>query len=1627
MSATLSGTFTTATAGTLRTSIEGLLDGLTGSDHGPPDNLGRSFSEGFFRRSDEVYLLQRRLETILAQWMDLYRFQKRRQPGEILVRVINPTLEEHGYALQRTVVQTSIEDQPFIFDTLTNMLETLGLGQVRCVHPILGVKRNDDGIITNINPFPQDTASNESVMHFEVKRVPDERLQEIEDAVRSMLLKVQAMVADFDSMMDQARWLAGHLGGFLRTTADQGDYLHATMVQRFFHWLVDENFVFMGHKEYVVVEGAPVPVESSRLGLNRIAHTGGGAGTLFPFDASDWLGGEKLLYLGKGREEAGIHRPGKIDHIAVRLLDEGRERVVLFTGLYTQKAIGEEVGRIPILREKLDLVLKTHAALDGSHLHRRITQSFQAIPVEFLFSAGVTAIEGAIRLIMAAEDTQETGVHLLVDDANRSAFVIVSLPRENYDDEVRQQASRRLMGAMGANYMDYRLAFGPSGNVVLQFYLTAAEQFSFEDSEEVERTVAAVTQTWHEQVVKLLRSTVGTEEAQEILERYFDLLPEEYRHQADPAEACKDLFMLEQARTEGGLQVTVGARAEDAVAGVTRIKLYQHDKIYLTDSTPVLDHFGLRVIDQSSVTIGSADGAAYFVDSFRVVPADPSVSLDGQDHRLVDALSAVLQHRGEDDSLNALLVSAGLNWREVEVVRAYIAHGRQLGAATTMSAAHSTWRAHPTAAKLLLGLFRARFNPALGAADDSARVSLVAKNRKAFLDYLATVQTGAEDRVLRGPLNLLDSTLRTNFFREGGRDQWPLAYKVDCSRVDGMVEPRPYREIFVFSDKLEGVHLRGGPVARGGLRWSDRPEDFRTEILGLMDTQMVKNVLIVPVGAKGGFVLKRKYANRGAARAAADLYYESFIRGLLSLTDNVIDGIIVPPADTVRYDPDDPYLVVAADKGTAHLSDTANHISAEFRFWLGDAFASGGSAGYDHKKYGITAKGAWVCTRRHFRELGVDPEKDVVSVVGIGDMAGDVFGNGLLLSKSLRLLAAFNHLHIFLDPDPDPARSWDERNRMFNLPRSSWEDYDKSLISEGGGVFSRHAKSVPLSSQVQVMLGVEVEALSGDELIRAILHAEADLLWNGGIGTYVKASTETDRDAGDSANDAVRVDAKDLRCRVVGEGGNLGFTQAARVEFARAKGRINTDAVDNSGGVDMSDHEVNLKILAQDLEASGELDRAGRDALLLEIAEEVSDGVQANNHDHSQLLSMDVARSIDELDDFRVLLLDLDQSRNLDRRRHQLPTDGELLRRAKNREGLLRPELCRIEPFVKMEVYEDLLADEGFYCSYTERWLMEYFPKKVRKVYGEYVRRHQLRKEIAATVITNRLVDAMGSTHFSRMGRLTGRSNTEVALASLIAGDLLGIWTVKKSLRDVSGVRASVEYVLLRELERTVAEVARWLLHRGVDVLNPEAIVKRFRPGFVVYEESLLKILTPSGKRRYNKQLRYMRNRRVLRASNERAAGLRWIAEAGESICLSEKHEGLEVVTAARLLKTIAADLRMDVVSNLATLKDARDGWESRAIARLRADNKELVLAFAHKALSRGGPLVTDAPGGKGAKTARGLERMVRKRWTDYVSAHADAQERVIAMADRIVDAGARGLAPALVLQATVREVGNGS
>ncbi len=1597
----------------LRISIDGLLDTIRAQDD--VSRFERRVAEGLFRRSDDGYLAGRDLVSVLNQWRDLARWISVRAEGEVKVRVFHPTDESHGYAVERPVLQTCMQDQPFIFDSLRLLLRERSLPVHRVIHPIFQIERTDDGGVKSLESRPEGEQRLESVMHWELPRpLTVDEMEDLQAAVQARLNAITRVVADHQAMRNRALWHGSHLSEFTPSTSME-HYRHVAVAQKFMHWLADDKFVFIGYAEFDLGPDGATPRPDSALGL----YDGAGLPVEVPSDAAEWVAGDGVIFLGKGEHEARIHRPGKTDHVALRLVGEdSAERVALFTGLYTQKAIHEEIPRIPILREKLEAVLAQQEALPGSHLARKLEEAFRAVPVEFLFTSDLVAIQGALRLIIAAEEGRETGVHLMLGPAQRTAFVLVSLPRERYDEEIRIAVGRRLLDVTGGNYMDWRVAIGQSENVVLQFYVTARTRFIETDEATVAAAIADVTGSWTEQLEGILGTGVTEAVAEELVHRYGEAFPEEYHQATIPAEAAEDVEYLEGLRTEGQLRVALAEDADDFVGGVKRLKLYQAEKILLTDSAPVIAHFGLRIIDQVSFTVSTGDARTVFVDSFRVIPEDRGVDLGACADKLVEGLQSVLRGEAPDDSLNGLIVTGGLSLDGVGVLRAYVAYARQLGATDPVPQVHRTWRAHPIAARMTARLFRSRFKPGLGAPDAADRRRLVARNRRSLVDYIDKVERVADDRILRRTLNLVDASLRTNFFSRACEAGHPLSIKIDCSLVEEMPSPRPYREIFVHHLKVDGVHLRGGPVARGGLRWSDRHADFRTEILGLMDTQMVKNVLIVPVGAKGGFVLKGGYKDRGAARQAADAYYKVFIRGLLDLTDNVVGGEVMPPANVVRYDGDDPYLVVAADKGTAHLSDTANGIAAEYGFWLDDAFASGGSHGYDHKAYAITAKGAWVCVRRHFREFGLDPEKDEITAAGIGDMSGDVFGNGMLLSKTLKLRAAFNHMHIFLDPTPKPGPSWKERKRLFDLPRSTWADYDAGLLSEGGGIFPRHAKSIALSPQVQAMLHTEAHQLTGDALVKAILTMEVDLLWNGGIGTYVKASHETHRQVGDSSNDAVRIDATQLHAKIVGEGGNLGFTQAARVEYASHGGRVNSDAVDNSGGVDMSDHEVNLKILFADVMRRGELEQDERDEILLAIAKKVSASVQANNHDHSLMLSLDVARSKDMIDDFRVLLNDLEAEGRLDRSRHVLPEDGEMLRRQRNGEGLLRPELTRVGPYVKMKVYEDLLASDGFEVELLPSWLYDYFPKKVRKRFGDAIGRHQLRREIAATVITNRLIDGMGVTHFSRMSRVTGASTLEIAFASLIAADLLKAWDLKSKLRDIPDVRASVEYVKLRHVEQAVSALAQWLLLRRIDVLEPQTVVDRFAEGFQAYEKALSKILDRSEKRLMQKSLRYLRNRNIRVPGSERGASLEFVVDATEAILLTEWTVGLDPVQAGMLLKRVAVDSRLLRARQLATPADARDGWESRAIAELQANASQLTLILARKALA-----ATDLPEvSEGArKNRRGLRKDLETAWHNYVEANDDVFERAASLADRVDGARARGLAPGMVVYGAVR------
>ncbi|MGE0140555.1 MAG: NAD-glutamate dehydrogenase [Ilumatobacteraceae bacterium] len=1053
-------------------------------------------------------------------------------------------------------------------------------------------------------------------------------------------------------------------------------------------------------------------------------------------------------------------------------------------------------------------------------------------PRDEILQSSVDELYGDAVAILELQHRQRLRLRVRRDGFGRFFSCFVDLPLGRLNEAARLRIRDTLMTAFHGVHVEESTLVTDSAVARLHFVIyvepgTAPER----EVSVIEARLASTLRTWTDDLAEALVDRLGEEDGVLLFSRYSDALPPGYQDDHTARTAVSDIRRLEAllaGSPPDGLAMYL-YRPLDTVDPAPRLKLYRYgEPLMLSDVVPLLENMGTRVVDERPYEIRPAGAPPVWIYDLGLRREDLG-GLDVADvrERFQETLAAVWRGEIENDRFNRLVLRAGLRGRDVTVLRAYVKYLRQAGATFSRDFMVATLVGNPDISARLAQLFTIRFDPDVDRFEDRG---LATKQAVAEIERrIDLVESLNEDRVLRSLLNLVTATVRTNYLQEGAAS---IALKLDPRSIPDLPRPRPMFEIFVYSPRVEGVHLRGGPVARGGLRWSDRPEDFRTEILGLAKAQTVKNAVIVPVGAKGGFVVKCPPSGRDALQAEVAACYRTFVRGLLDVTDNLVDGHVVPPPRVVRHDGDDPYLVVAADKGTATFSDIANSISAEYRFWLGDAFASGGSQGYDHKAMGITARGAWVSVRRHFRALGVDVQNDDFTVAGIGDMSGDVFGNGMMLSRHIKLLAAFDHRHIFLDPDPDPERSFDERARLFGIPRSSWAEYDPALISPGGGVFPRTAKAVPLADELRRALDVDAEALPPDELIRAILKAPVDLLWNGGVGTYVKASTELNTEVGDKNNDAVRINATELRCRVVGEGGNLGFTQRGRIEYALRGGQINTDAIDNSAGVDCSDHEVNIKILLDRVVRDGDLTGKQRDELLAAMTDDVAARVLADNEGQTRALHLAAAQA-PAMRDVHVRYLDaLERSGRLDRVLEQLPSTEELTNRAELDGGLTLPEFAVLLAYSKIGLFGELLASSVPEDPYLGRELEEYFPDALRTRYPDQIREHSLRREIIATRVTNRVVDRAGVTFMFRLTEETGLSAAEVARANTAAREIFGLsalWTRIEALDDL--VDTPTQISLFLEVRRLAERATRWLLRNRAQPLDITATIEFFQPG----------------------------------------------------------------------------------------------------------------------------------------------------------------------------------------------------
>ncbi|AOX99351.1 NAD-glutamate dehydrogenase [Jeongeupia sp. USM3] len=1343
----------------------------------------------------------------LSHW----RFGARRGAGEALLRVNNPTLIEHGWECRHTVVELVVDDMPFLVDTVGMAIHRLGYAVHLVVHPVLRVARDADGQATDLG----DDGVHESWMHFEIDRITrPEALDELEREIRRALEILAVAVADWPKMTE-------HIGATLEALRTSPPPLAEREIAEtiaYLEWLRDDHFIFLGCRDYRIDDiggdGNMWITPGSGLGMLRDDGVGGPSRTwasLTPELRQIAYRPDTLLILTKADTRSVIHRPVHLDMVCLKRIDAAGKVVgeLRLLGLYTASAYSVPPRQIPILRDKIARAVAQSGVDLAGHRGKALLNVLDTYPRDELIETDADELARITDGIVGLQERNRTRIFFRDDIYGRYVSAMLYVPRDNYTTEVRVKVQQLLLERLAGESCEFNVLLSDSPlariNFITRIQPGTHPQY---DAQEIEAEIAEIAQRWPDELRRQLVAHGGEEQGAVRYLRYANAFSAAYCADYPARVAVHDIDALETALTSGRLATSIvpGSQSDTRL---WRLKLYRNTPIELSDCLPLLENLGVRVQDERPYKLGFADGsAAWIIDIGIQLPQAGALEAPQSRARLLDAFEAIFAGRSENDAFNRLVLHAGLDWRDVLVLRAYARYLKQIGLRFSQETLADMLLRFPAQAGQLVALFNGRLKPDAASAVQADALS------KGLAQFAADLPNLDDEKMLSRFRSAIEATMRTNFWQAdaAGEPKPYVSFKIASAQIPEMPQPVPLFEIFVYSGEMEGVHLRGGKVARGGLRWSDRREDFRTEVLGLVKAQIVKNTVIVPVGSKGGFVVKNPPVEREAFLAKGVECYQTLIRGMLDLTDNLVDGKVVPPQGVTRRDEDDPYLVVAADKGTATFSDVANALSQEYGFWLDDAFASGGSVGYDHKKMGITARGAWVSVERHFREMGIDVAVDPITIAGIGDMSGDVFGNGLLRSTAVKLVAAFDHRHIFIDPNPDPALSYKERERLFTLPRSSWADYDARLISQGGGLWPRTAKSVPLSPEMKALLQVEDDELEPSLLIQAILKAPVDLLYNGGIGTYVKASTQTHAEANDRGSDAVRVDGRELRCKVVGEGGNLGFTQLGRIEYGLSGGRIFTDAIDNSAGVDCSDHEVNIKIFLNRIVASGDMTLKQRNQLLAEMTDEVGRLVLEDNRLQTQAISLERMQAPSLLSVHQRFMQAMERQGKLSRRLEYLPSDSLLLDRQQAKLGLTRPELSVLLAYAKIALKQQLLASA---LPDDARWnaqLADYFPRALVERHGERVAEHPLRREIVATLLTNHVVNRYGITCVFRLSEEVERPADAVVAALIDAQQLLDAESLVREIEVAAGMAVAEQYELLSSVRRQTERVARWLL-----------------------------------------------------------------------------------------------------------------------------------------------------------------------------------------------------------------------
>ena len=1538
-------------------------------------------------------------------------FGARRKKGKPLIRFFNPTLEEHGYESAFSFIEMVNDDMPFLVDSVLAAINRQGLTVHITVHPVIRVQRNKQGKIETIAAPDSGVGHLESFIRFAIDKETDaQHIRLLKQEILKVLADVRIAVRDWHKMRDKMC----EVRALMEYGSPGVDDELRTESQKLLDWMVDDHFTFLGYREYKLLYRKDriflKPVEGSGLGL--LSHDERGENKTVELTretkrlarAKDWL------ILTKANSRSTIHRHAYLDYVGIKAYDKSGKAIGerRFIGLFTSAAYSESPRNIPLLRHKVKKIIARTRVDPMGHRGKALMHILDTYPRDELFEGSIPDLARTAMGVLNLQDRQRVRFFLRRDTFRRFFSCIVFVPREKYTTAVRRRIEAVLKESFEGISVDSSVQISDSPLARLHTIVrTPPGERPRISIHEIEEMIGEIIVTWSDKLRTEMLQAFGDDDGHKLFRIYGNVFPAGYQEDTDPRDACSDVSSIDEMLAAGRHRSVELYRPSGAAPGHMHFIIFSDDEpLPLSEAMPVLEEMGLDVYTEHPYELKLQTGESFWIQNFQLRhESGADIDVKAASTRFEECFMHVLAGDAESDGLNRLILCADLDWRQTALLRCYAKYLQQLGIPFSQDYMEDVLAVHSKLVGLLVEQFAAMFNPELSKARRERSLKALLPTIRREVGKAKNVD---EDRILSAFAGAFNATLRTNYYLPGdfnGHRQC-ISIKLDPTRLPEAPLPRPKYEIFVFSPDVEGVHLRGGDIARGGLRWSDRREDFRTEVLGLMKAQIVKNTVIVPTGAKGGFFCKKMpEGDREVIMETGIACYKTFIGGLLDITDNVIDGKVVTPEGVIRRDGEDPYLVVAADKGTATFSDIANEISHSYGFWLEDAFASGGSAGYDHKGMGITARGAWEAVKRHFREQGVNTQKDPFTVVGIGDMGGDVFGNGMLLSRKIKLIAAFNHLHIFLDPDPDMAASFKERKRLFGMRRSSWSDYNDAVISKGGGVFSRQAKTIRLSKEVRNMLGTDEPTMKPDMLISAILRMQADLLWNGGIGTYVKASSESHADVGDRSNDNVRINANELHCKVIGEGGNLGLTQRARIEFSHNGGRVNTDFIDNSAGVDTSDREVNIKILLSDVAEKKGLSRKKRDELLASMTDDVAGFVLRNNYLQTQALSMSEVRSLERMDEIARVITGLERGGLLDRDLEYLPDDVEIEERKARKQGITRPELAVVLSYAKIDVYNALMASDETLEDFLKSHPMRYFPEVLRRRYLEFIPVHRLSPQILATLISNDIVNRMGPAFVKRVQLDTGADVVTIARAYTIARRIIRAGALNRTIEGLDNeIPASAQMSMLFELSRIQRHATYWLIERFGDSLEIDSMVEHLKDGMAVVFGRTGGVRSTSARKRHQRAMKNYIKMGVPEKLADRMAALLLTRVALDIADLAVTYKR-EIMDAARIYSLFNEKLGLFALHAGAEDLKVRGRWQALARSNLREEFYIIRRDMAAQLLKK--------------RSKKSIEQLV----DEWLQEHSVRVERFLSMLDEMKLRGAIDFASLSVAAQELREL----